>query len=375
MLTLTVRPVSTSCNASCGYCYLGDQTKIVKSLMVDDTLKTLISSYQNDRDYCRYVWHGGEPTMAGLDFYEKAMFYQEKYTNKKNSKIRNSIQTNGYNIDNNWIDFFLKNKFDIGISLDGDKSINDFQRGKKSFKRTIRAIKLLQEAEINFSIICVVTQKNITDPDLLFKFFIDHGLKSVSFNPIFGEHEDFDIEPSDFSVFMRKIYDLWVRYDDPSIHIRFIKETVLGLLGGTIDLCMMQGGCNNHLIIESDGRVFPCHTFEDTTPHIGNIHYNNFEELSAHNYFQPAQVKVDERCNECRWYNLCGGDCVRFLEYEKDIFYGTPFCYARKEIFSHIENDLIEKEYISLKHSGSGRRYNFEKINSTPLSTIPIVTE
>jgi len=358
MLTITVRPVSTSCNSSCGYCYLGDQTKRQKQTMSNATLEQLISNYQRNRDYCRYVWHGGEPTMAGLDFYELVLQYQISYTNHSTIAIRNSIQTNGYLIDKSWVAFFKKNNFDIGISLDGWDEINNRQRGGKSFERTIRAVQLLQDSGIPFAVICVVTKNNIDAPEELFDFFIRHNINTISFNPIFGEHSDYDINPSCFGEFMKKMYDLWVEKEDPSIHIRFLKESVLGMLGGTVDLCMMQGGCNNHLIIESDGSVFPCHTFEPTTQPLGNIHSETFERLSLHTYFRPIQVKIDARCNACRWYSLCGGDCVRFIGYEDKLFTGTAFCGARKEIFGHIERDLVSRGYINTPHAGAGNRHN-----------------
>ncbi len=361
MLTLTIRPVSTSCNAKCNYCYLGDQTKRSKQLMTEEMLDLLISKYQKDRDYCRYVWHGGEPTLAGLDFYKKALLYQSQYTTETTAQIRNSIQTNGYNINSDWVDFFQKNKFDIGISLDGPELLNDIHRGTKAYQRTINAIKLLQDAAVPFGIICVVTKNTVHIPDELFEFFSDLNVRTISFNPIFGEHPDYDLNPNDFSFFMKKIYDKWTELDDPNLSIRFLKEAVIGMLGGKVDLCMMQGGCNNHLIIEADGRIMPCHTFSEDTLQVGHVEHDDFSSVSHHDYFVPVQVHVENNCSSCRWYSLCGGDCVRFLSYEGDIFYGTPFCNARQEIFKHIEFDLISNGYIEQPYQGAGKRHNFNK--------------
>lgn len=294
--------------------------------------------------------------MAGLDFYELAARYQKNYTTKNTIAIRNSIQTNGYLLDKSWVEFFRSNKFDIGISLDGWGEINNRQRGAKSFERTIRAVKLLQDSGVPFAVICVVTKNNINAPEQLFDFFVRHNVGTISFNPIFGEHADYDIDPRNFGEFMKKMYDLWVNKEDPSMHIRFLKESVVGMLGGTVDLCMMQGGCNNHLIIESDGNVFPCHTFESSTPPLGSIHTSSFDHLSSHTYFRPIQVSIDSRCNSCRWYNLCGGDCVRFIDSKSKSFSGTAFCGARKEIFSHIERDLVNRGYLNIPYAGAGSR-------------------
>jgi uncharacterized protein len=325
--------------------------------MDDRLLQILVRKYQGgSREMCRYVWHGGEPTIAGLDFYRRAMDYQDRYRDSPAQRIKNSMQSNGWLINSEWVDLLKVHDFDLGISLDGPAQLNDAQRGDGYFRKTMRTIRLLQEAGIPFSTICVVTSATVAHADELFDFFVGAGFRRLSFNPIFGSHPGYDLAPMEFSRFLERSYDRWVELDDPDLDIRFLKESVLGMLGGAINLCMMQSGCRNHLIVEHDGRILPCHSYAEDTTAVGHLEADEFETVGQHSYFRPVQSLVDENCSSCRWYSLCGGDCVRFIDPDGELG-KRSFCSARKDIFSHIEGHLMEAGFLEAEYHGEGRRH------------------
>jgi len=95
-----------------------------------------------------YAYQGGEPTLRGIAFYEKAMEYQRHY-NKCGIRVNNAMQTNGYLIDDEWCKFFRENHFLIGLSVDGTKQIHDLyrhgRRGEPTFDRIKKAAELMDQ--------------------------------------------------------------------------------------------------------------------------------------------------------------------------------------------------------------------------------------
>jgi uncharacterized protein len=329
--------------------------KFAKSnVMSRSLLEALIADYQgNGTDQCRYVWHGGEPTLAGIDFYKTVIALQEEHRRPK-QVIRNSIQTNGWAIDDVWAKFFLENEFGVGISIDGPQEINDRQRGDGYYKRTMRGLSSLSKIGKDFSTICVVTSSSVAFPDEIWDFFRGAGFRTVSFNPVFGD-DLHAVKQNEFSSFLTRIYTRWVQDDDADMSVRFLEEAIITMLGGKTSLCMMQGGCQNHLVIECDGRIMPCHSHAGDDTSIGVIGEVPLKKAASHNLFDPLTALIDQNCMNCRWYALCGGDCIRFIEEDNGLAKST-FCSARKEIFAHIEDDLITRGYLTAKFEGSGSR-------------------
>ncbi len=107
----------------CGYCFYRDVSSRRErenlGRMTGETLETLVRramSYADDS--VSFAFQGGEPTLAGLDFFETLMRLEKKY-NSRNIAVSNSVQTNGYDVPDAMIRFFAENSFLIGVSLDG----------------------------------------------------------------------------------------------------------------------------------------------------------------------------------------------------------------------------------------------------------------
>ncbi|MBU1557743.1 radical SAM protein, partial [Patescibacteria group bacterium] len=145
-----IKVVSSSCNLRCIYCYYNGKHSKKLQIMDTETLTNLIEKMLSfgERETVGFCWHGGEPLLAGIDYYEKIVSLQNKL-NTEGKKIRNSIQTNGTLINKNWADFFVKNNFSVGISLDGPKNIQNANRpsasGNESFNLVMMGLKLIQE--------------------------------------------------------------------------------------------------------------------------------------------------------------------------------------------------------------------------------------
>ncbi len=146
-----VKPAGSLCNLDCHYCYYLDkagQYGYKQPLMSPELLETYTRQYieANEVPLVTFLWHGGEPLMQGIEFYKRALAFQEKFAAGK--KIENVLQTNGTLLNEEWCKFFAKNRFLIGISIDGPKDIHDTFRqnkaGKPTFERVMNGIELLE---------------------------------------------------------------------------------------------------------------------------------------------------------------------------------------------------------------------------------------
>ena len=100
-----VKPIGSACNLDCCYCYYRDKGEIYGGTMPrmsDELLETYIKQYIEgvSQDNVTFCWHGGEPLLAGLPFFRKAMELQAKYAGGK--VIENTLQTNGLLLNEEW---------------------------------------------------------------------------------------------------------------------------------------------------------------------------------------------------------------------------------------------------------------------------------
>ena len=127
-----VKPAGARCNMNCSYCYYLEKDSLYPDgtfLMNDETLekytRQLIDA--SDEDYVLFSWHGGEPTLAGLEFFRKAVALQRKLLPPGKRAI-NGIQTNGTLLDDSWCRFLAAEKFMVGISIHGPDEFHNINR-------------------------------------------------------------------------------------------------------------------------------------------------------------------------------------------------------------------------------------------------------
>ncbi|MDO5110620.1 MAG: radical SAM protein, partial [Erysipelotrichaceae bacterium] len=127
--SLMVKPAGSSCNMRCQYCYYIDNPESGSRFMSEEVLEQTVRSYAAAASYpvLSYVWHGGEPTLRGIEFYKKAVELQRKYL-PEGFECWNSLQTNGLALNDEWCQFLSLNHFDVGISIDGTRAIHDTYR-------------------------------------------------------------------------------------------------------------------------------------------------------------------------------------------------------------------------------------------------------
>ena len=271
--TPIVKPVNGICNLSCLYCYTsGLKEYVVRNRMHLKTLKAVIDFFCSDQDDIEFIWHGGEPLLAGLEFYREAVEIQHAWR-QQGKKITNFLQTNATLITPEWVRFFTENDFLVGVSLDGPKEFHDqvrrYPTEKGSYDEVMKGIDLLRQAEIFNGIICGISTVNYGFPKEIFNFFLVENIKKLKFARVknIGHCNNVSslvISPAQYADFMIAIFDLWLELDDPEVEIRDIQSVVSLILEGNKRECIYMGQCNQFVTVYSDGSIYGCDSFPKT---------------------------------------------------------------------------------------------------------------
>jgi uncharacterized protein len=316
-----------------------------------DLLEVIVQkAFAEAQEEVTFAFQGGEPTLAGLDYFENFIRYEGKY-NHKNIKINHAIQTNGILIDQEWARFLAKNHFLVGISLDGPKSIHDSYRmdnqGRGTYQRVIDGIENLKRHQVDFNILSVVTSQLARHAHQVYRFFQKKGFKYIQFIPCLfplGESPNqypYSLTPERYGNFLKTIFDLWYHNvgNHEFVSIRYFDNLLQMMLGYPPEACDMTGHCSCQFIIEANGGVYPCDFYVLDQWYLGNIRAQSFTQLfdsPTAQQFMQSSTYVDPACRECPWFPLCRGGCRRWREPFVD---GKPrlnyLCPAYKYFFSY----------------------------------------
>lgn len=298
---VTAKPSSFQCNLKCDYCfYLEKESQFTHEKWMDDsTLKEFIKQYiAASGNQVYFTWQGGEPTLAGLDFFRKVIHYQQRYAGQK--RIFNALQTNGILLNNEWCAFLKEHEFLVGISIDGPQELHDRYRrsnsGNGTFAKVIAAIERLKSYQIEFNTLTVINNINVHYPLEVYHFLKSIGSKHMQFielletgtpNIDFSGHSentfriiDFSVPPTAYGKFMSTIFMQWVKNDVGEIFIRQFESFVSRFLGNGHTSCIFQESCKDNLVVESNGDIYECDHFVYPQYKIGKEYAN--KKLAAY---------------------------------------------------------------------------------------------
>lgn len=346
--------VNRKCNFGCEYCHDINDVDIAEKdrTMPFDVLACSIERVLSGKKAksFRFIWHGGEPLLMGNDFFVKIIALQGEFM-QTGQEIRNSVQTNGYLLDERFADCFKKIGFSVGVSLDGPEYLHDAQRPtrqrKPTFKKVVEAIHRLHTHSIPFGVITVLTSRSVTvPPENLLDFYRENNISNVCFLPVRSDcHQNGEtLDGKVFADFMKKMFDAWLSLDDPSLQVREFKDWIALSMGLKGTLCSSSGSCiGSSYSIEPDGKVFHCDKFvQDEKFCYGNIAEIDFDQLSVSKKFLRLcswDNKIPEKCQGCDWKATCAGGCGhdRYLKLISGD--NEKICHLQ-ELLRHVQNRI-----------------------------------
>lgn len=352
-----VKPVGAVCNLRCTYCYyLGKKVLYPANdnfIMTDEILeKYIIQHIQvSTENVISFSWHGGEPLMAGIDFYSKVVRLQHKHQ-PAGSVITNGIQTNGTILNDEWCRFLAAEKFIVGISIDGPGELHDKYRRTSqdgpTLQMVIRGYELLKKNGVIPEILCVVNADNVKFPLIIYNFFKQLGAKFISFLPLVIQQPDSpkgvtinSVPADEFGYFLSAIFDEWTEKDIGEIKIQIIEETARIAFNQEHTLCIFKENCGGVPVLEHTGDFFSCDHYVDTDHLTGNITDDSLtyflENEKQKTFGQAKSTTLPQYCIDCEVRPMCNGECP------KNRFITTPegepglnyLCSGYKYFFNH----------------------------------------
>jgi len=351
--TLLIKPSGSDCNIDCAYCFYKDRAPQFgkgRQRMSDEVLEKLIKDYmQLGFSVVGFAWQGGEPTLMGVDFFNRAVELQKKY-GSNGQEVSNTLQTNGVLLDDNWCRFLHENKFLLGISIDGPKEFHDKYRvdhsGSGTFERVMRGIKNCQKHKVEFSALVLLNNKNMGHPEVLFDFLIENELTYLQFIPCVerepqtGNIADFSITPKQYGDFLCRLFDIWYEYGPEKLNIRDFDSLVTYYVMGKHTICTYSKQCAGFVVIEHTGEAFCCEFFVEPKWRLGNILETPLEKLAASSIKRAFSRNKQNLCNKCllcSHLDICRGGCMkdRARLNAEDSGRESYFCEAYKQFFDY----------------------------------------
>jgi len=300
-----------------------------------------------------FIWQGGEPSLMGLEFYQQVVSFQQKY-GVTGQLVGNAFQTNATLLDDEWCRFFAEYKFLVGISLDGPQPLHDAYRcdraGQGTFSQVMNAIEKCRENKVQFNILTLLNDKNITAFDELFDFFAGNHFRYLQFipcvelDPDTAKVTDFSITPRQYGDFLIRIFDRWLEFGPEKISIRLFDSLMSYQTTGRHTNCTFNKRCDDYVVVEHNGDVFCCDFFVDNQWKLGNISETPIGEFFNHpqkEHFAQQKKNVASKCIVCRYYPACFGGCLKDRLILGDLQQLSYFCPSYKQFFAYALNRLM----------------------------------
>lgn len=362
LVKMLITPVDFNCNMVCGYCYNGSARKDCSSSPKTISMEAIHKIFDQVHPFMKgkhlvVIWHGGEPLLAGKDFYREAIEVQRSAV-KDRFKVTNCMQTNGILIDEEWADILRELKIGPSVSLDGPANLHDSIRrsinDKSTYHQAMRAYRMLQQQDVNTGMLVVISQNNYRHPETMWRWILDEKIPHFDFLPCIEPElwrqgkQKYGLSPEEVAQFSIHLFDLWFNHADPKIRIRTFRDAIKGQIGGRVNICSWKAGCLQHISFDSIGNAFPCaryHCYPDTI--MGNILDDGFAGIMTSEktrWVHEGIASGQEKCRDCEWNHICGSGCP-FLKYALHGTWEAPFvhCQSRKALFSHIRSSIFNK--------------------------------
>ena len=371
-LSFLIKPASGHCNMRCRYCFYEDETSLREEgnsgIMTLDTADTLIEeafSALDKGESVTFAFQGGEPTLAGLDYF-RHFVSKVREVNQKGAFVNYAIQTNGLALNSDWAKFFRENNFLVGISLDGDKAIHDFLRpdaaGKDTWNRVSKNLSLLKGEKVDFNLLCVVSRQCAKHPQKVYRSLQKLGgyLQFIPcLDPLEAERGSmpYSLTPELYGDFLCGLFDEWyrdfaagnytsVRLFDDYIHL------AMGLPAGT---CSTSGTCGAYFVVEGDGTLYPCDFYCLDQWRLGKLGKASLPDLATSETarkFLAEGLDHPTECASCPYLRLCNGGCKRDWVRDGEGSHNY-FCPAFRKFFAYAGDRIAQ---IARAQQGYGRR-------------------
>ena len=356
--SVLIKPAGPDCNLACRYCFYLDHARLfpeaaphrMDEAVLAATVRQVLGA---GSPQVSFGWQGGEPTLMGLPFFERAVEL-EKQHGRGGQTIGNGLQTNGLLIDESWCRFLREHQFLVGLSLDGPEPVHDRYRlarsGQPTWGRVMDAAKRMLDGGVEVNALAVVTDRSAECPREVYEFLRDTGLRYMQFIPCLEPEPRPAVGPSEFAAgperlgrFLCTVFDAWradFRDGRPTTSIRWFDSVFATYIGVQAMECTLLPECGCYVVVEHNGDVFACDFFVEEEWKLGNVQAGTLADMLN----SPQQARFGRRkaelaaaCQACPWLPHCRGGCPKERTGQR-----SRFCDAYRMFFAHADSFFRE---------------------------------
>lgn len=365
---MLAKPVADSCNLQCEYCYYAGKRNSL-NINVPRMSPQVLEAYirqtleiHGEEATVEFVWHGGEPVLAGTEFFNTALALQKKYGSGR--KIRNVIQTNATCLTDEICRLFREYRFLVGVSIDGPEELHNIYRktsgGEGSFAKVMQGISMLQKHGVPFNTLTTVNRINMEKPREVYgflreltdyiqflpvvesfpavyeaqagqKFATPQGINTVKMkHPV----TPFSVTPEGYGNFLCTVFELWKEKDVGKKYVQQIDVALGNIKGIPSSLCVHNPLCGHSGCVEANGDVFSCDRYAFEQYRLGNITETHLGELMEQNrsFGMHKTYGLSDDCFKCPYVRLCFGGCPKDRVAEGKNY----LCQGYRMFFGHV---------------------------------------
>jgi uncharacterized protein len=318
------------------------------SVAVLEALFYKINEFLNEKtdEEINLLWHGGEPLLPGVKYYQKIISFQKKFCSQTKHRIKHSIQTNLTCLNTDFVNILRELGINsVGTSYDPEPHMRGPGKNIDSLVynlRFVQSLKILEKFDIGWGLIYVVTKKSLKDPMGVFHFLTNFRLTGgINFNPVLiydKERKNLAITPGEFVDFLGAIFPEWWEHNSRYPDIEPFKSLVDNIMHGNHNLsCVDSGSCTyNHINISPEGDASQCGRSADwKLLNYGNITNNSIREILFHDLRKQLESRTNTlfktECANCRFWEICHGGCpLDAWSKHKDFQHRSEWCYSKK---------------------------------------------
>ncbi|HAK45488.1 MAG TPA: anaerobic sulfatase maturase, partial [Spirochaeta sp.] len=324
-----------------------------------------------------FTWQGGEPSILGIQFYEKAVSLQKKYE-RKGMKILNSIQTNATLVTKEFARFFKDAGFLVGVSIDGPEHIhNHFRKypdGRGSFTEVMRGYEILKKSGAEVNTLTVIQNYNADYPFEVYDFLCSIDSDFMQFIPVVEYYNNKvsnrSVTAAQFGDFMNSIFDRWICGDIGKRYIQHFDLFLGRYLAYPPSLCVHSPICGRALALEHNGKLYSCDHFVEQEYYLGNIAETPLDKMVdsdfQNKFGESKSTGLTNQCSNCEYLPLCYGGCLRnrILKAEQGKNHNY-LCEGYKAFFNH-----TRPYFQAMAEAHRAHRHASEYMNYFDLSSL-----
>ena len=338
-----------SCNAQCRHCY-HKPSECSDLVMSNEILEKTIRMVREEYDSAWYIWHGGEPLLAGEQFFKKVTSLQKKYYVDSMNRCGNTIQTNGTLLKSRFIEFCRENRINLGVSYECgfDKGLRPDIDGKKIES----VLDYMSKKNHMFSVTATVHGGNVSDMLDMYQKFRSKGI-SFCYSPVLKmgcglDNEDTYLDPNEYSKNLIEVFDTWITDVSTPITVLPLMQYFNSFLSApNVSDCAHSSCLTKWICVYPNGDVYPCGKPCPEEFRMGNIndmeHISEVFESDGFRNILIGSIERRKKCSTCDIFDKCQGGCSIDALIDGNIEENGGFsCVTYKEIYSHIRDTVTD---------------------------------